>query len=89
MVLSLVNTRNSRQVYEANDIKYRQLKVTADTSLLKLLYKTDSLYFIDAEALKKNTIQEEERIAERARLFQLASKKEREAKELKKKAKGY
>jgi hypothetical protein len=86
LIASLINTRNNFKVYEANDIKYRRLKVKADTSLLRRLYRTDSLFTINPETFRKETMDEENRIAERARLIRLAGEKEREAKELLKKA---
>jgi len=86
VIMNLINSRNNLKAYEANDIKYRRLKVNADTILLRRLYRTDSLFSIDPEAFKTHTIKEENRIAERLRLFQLAGEKEREAKELRKKA---
>jgi hypothetical protein len=89
VIASLINTRNNFEVYEANDTKYRRLKVNADTILLRRLYRTDSLFTIDPEAFRTRTIEEENRIAERARLFQLAGEKEREASELLKKARKY
>ena len=84
----LINTRKSFKVYEANDIKYRRLKVKADTALLRSLYRTDSLFTIDPDAFKTHTVEEENRIAEHARLLRLAGEKEREAKELIKEATG-
>jgi hypothetical protein len=87
VMASLINTRNNFKAYEANDIKYRRLKVNADTALLRRLYRSDSLFTIDPEAFRKHTIDEENRIAERARLLRLAGEKEKDAKELRKKAK--
>jgi hypothetical protein len=84
---SLINTRNDLKVYEANDIKYRHLKVNSDTASLRLLFKIDSLFLANPETFTKETIQEENRIAERARLLRRARDKEREGKELIKKAK--
>jgi hypothetical protein len=46
----------------------------------------DSLYHINPDVFKEQTIQEERRIAERARLLMLAGEKEKEAKELREKA---
>jgi hypothetical protein len=86
VIAILINTRNDFKVYEANDIKYRRLKVKADTALLRRLYRTDSLFTVDPEGFRMHTIDEENRIAERARLFRLAGEKEIEAKELRKKA---
>jgi hypothetical protein len=85
-IAMLINTRDNFKAYEANDIKYRRLKVQADTALLKRLYRMDSLFTIDPEAFTKYTVEEENRIAERARLFRLAGEKEGEAKELRKRA---
>jgi hypothetical protein len=89
LAVSLFNSRTDLKRYEANDIKYRLLKVKADTVVLRRLYKTDSIYNENPDAVKKATIQEELRIAERARLFQLASEKEKEAKALIRKARRY
>jgi hypothetical protein len=85
VIAGLIITWNNLKAYEANDIKYRRLKVNADTALFRMLYRTDSLFTIDPEEFRKHTIEEENRIAERARLFRLAGEKEREAKELRKK----
>jgi len=70
-----INTRNNLKAYEANDIKYMRLKVKADTALLRRLYRTDSLFTVDPEAFRTYTIEEENRIAERARYFSLRVKR--------------
>ena len=72
--------------YKANDIKYRHLKVIADTTSLRLLYKIDSLFLANPDDFTKQTIQEENRMAERARFLRRAGEKEEEAKELRKRA---
>jgi hypothetical protein len=87
LIIASINLRSSLAVHEANDIKYRLLKVKADTALLRTLYKTDSLYLVNADAFRMHTVQEEKRLAERARLFRLAGEKEKEAKQLLRKAK--
>ncbi len=74
----------TQKQYEANDMKYRSLKVTGNKSLIQLLYHTDSLYNVKAEAIRKMTVQEELRLAEQAEMLLLAG--EKEAKQLKRKA---
>ena len=82
-----VDTYQSKKLSEANDIKYRSLKISGDKSLIKYLYQIDSIYNIKGQAIKEKTIQDEERLAEQVKMLQLAGEKENEAKELKKKAK--
>jgi hypothetical protein len=82
-----VDTYQSKKISEANDIKYRSLKLTGNKSYIKYLYDIDSIYNIKGEAIKEKTIQDEERLAEQVKMLQLAGEKENEAKELKKKAK--
>lgn len=81
-----VDTYQSKKVSEANDIKYRSLKMTGSKSQIKYLYDIDSIYNLKGEAIKEKTIQDEERLAEQVKMLQLAGEKENEAKELKKKA---
>ncbi len=82
-----VDTYQSKKVSEANDIKYRSLKISGDKSQIKYLYDIDNIYKIKGEAIKEKTIQDEERLAEQVKMLQIAGEKENEAKELKKKAK--
>ena len=67
VITILINIRNDLKEYEADDIKYRRLKINADTALLRTLYRSDSLFTTDPDAFKKETIDEENRIVERAR----------------------
>ena len=46
------NSYETLKQLKANDIKYRALKVTAEKSLLKLLYHTDSLYLLDSDSFE-------------------------------------
>lgn len=71
------NALQTQKQYEANDIKYRSLKATGDKGLIKLLYHTDSLYDVNAEAIRKRTIQEEQHLAEQVEMLQLAGKKKK------------
>lgn len=80
------NALQTQKQFEANDIKYRSLKVRGNESLLKLLHYTDSLFIVNGENLRKTTLQEEERLAKQAEMLRLAGQKEKEAKELKRKA---
>lgn len=87
LLMGWVNSYNSKKQYEANDIKYRSLKINAGPYLIKTFYNMDSSYNADAEAVRKKTIQEEDRLAEQTKLLRLAGEKENEAEELKMKAK--
>ena len=80
-----VHTYQSKKVLEANDMKYRSLKISGDKSYIKFLYDIDSIYSIKGEAIKEKTIQDEKHLAEQVKMLQLAGEKENEAKELKKK----
>ncbi len=86
LALAWNSSLQTQKQYEANDIKYRSLKVTGNKSLIRVLFNTDSLYNIQGEALRKMTIKEEQRLAEQAEILRLAGEKESEAKELKRKA---
>jgi hypothetical protein len=92
LILSLIlswgwiNSYKSKEAFESNDIKYRSLKVAGNTSLLKLLYHTDSLYNINGDSFKSRVEVEEQRLLEQAQLLHLAGEKEKEARKLKEKA---
>ncbi|SRR6266496_1393579 len=70
-----MNATQEKKQFEANDIKYRALKVTAGGGLLKLLYHADSLYSLDAQHMQKWVVQEEERLVEQTKMFRLAGEK--------------
>jgi len=55
-----VTTRTAEQ-YQANDIKYRNLKLMVDSASLGRLYKLDSLYLADPEKMQKD-VKEQERL---------------------------
>ena len=86
LTIALNNSLQSKKQYKANDIKYRYLKLTGDKSSLKILFHADSLYNINAEAIIKRTLQEEQRLAKQAEMLRLADEREKELKELKRKA---
>jgi hypothetical protein len=78
-----MSTNDDTKQFEANDIKYRALKVTGDRALLKLLYHTDSLYNVDAKHMRQWVVQEEDHFAHKVKMLSLAGEKEKETKDLK------
>ena len=82
-----MNTNDDKKQFEANDIKYRALKVTGDRALIKLLYHTDSLYNLDAEHMRHWVVQEEERLIEQTKNLKLAGEKKKEAEHLRERGK--
>jgi len=53
-----ITARTSEQ-YQANDIKYRRLKLTADSASRRYLYKLDSLYLADPAKMEKYVKEQE------------------------------
>lgn len=80
-------TINTIEDYKANDTKYRYLKVFGNNSLKELLFAADSLHRVDPH-MRDSVIQRENDNRERFEMLQEANSKEKEAKELRKKAKG-
>ena len=78
-----INTYQSKEQWEANDMKYRSLKIGGNEWLLRYCNLTDSLYQKDGVGFRNSVEQEERRLIERAELIRLAGEKEREAKTLK------
>ena len=81
-----INTYQTKEQWEANDMKYRFLKIGGNEWLLKYCNFTDSLYQKDGVRFRNRVEQEERRLIERAELIRLAGEKEREAKTLKDRA---
>ena len=54
-----------KKQFEANDIKYRALKISGDKDLTKLLHQTDSFYNVHGEWMRKYVTQEEDRLVEK------------------------
>lgn len=52
-----MNSRKEANEYKASDIKYRFLKLHANTSLNKVLSFTDSLYLVTPDSMKKEVMQ--------------------------------
>ncbi|MDQ2719447.1 MAG: hypothetical protein M3Z26_06760 [Bacteroidota bacterium] len=70
-----INCYNTTKAFQANDIKYRYLKVNGNIGLLKLLYHTDSLYNLNNDLFTKWVIDNEESLAQQAELLRLAGEK--------------
>lgn len=77
-LISWINCSNTKEKFEANDIKYRYLRVNGNTSLVKLLYHTDSLYDLNKDAFCKLVIQHEQQLAKQAELLRLLVEKKQE-----------
>lgn len=86
LLMGWINTYNSKKQFEANDIKYRALKIKAGKNLVRIFYYMDSSYNINPDSVRTATIRHEGRLAEQIKLLHLAGEKEREAEELKEKA---
>ncbi len=72
-----INSIHEKEAFEANDIKYRFWEVDGNTSLLKIIYFTDSIYNLDKKNFTKRVIQAEFKIAEQEKLHRLADEKEK------------
>jgi hypothetical protein len=80
-----MNTVDDKKQFEANDIKYRALKVSRDEELLKLLYQTDSFYNVNADWMRKY-VAKEEHLIEQTKIFELAGEKKKSVKDLRNRA---
>ncbi len=80
LLYSWINCYDTRKVYEANDIKYRYLKVNGNAVLLKLLYHTDSLYNLNNDLFTTRVNDREESFAHQAELLRLAGEKKKDQK---------
>ena len=74
-----INCINTKKSFEANDIKYRFLKVNSKPALLKLLFQTDSLYNINKDSFAKLVVAKEQILDEQAEQFRLAGEKKKDA----------
>jgi hypothetical protein len=83
----LTKAWSKKEGQEANDLKYRYLKLSTDTGSQRLLFHVDSIYLQDKDRFKKNVIGEEDRRLELFNLQQQIEAKDREVKLLKEKVK--
>ncbi len=81
-----INCMNSKKTFQANDIKYRFLRVSSNPSLLKLFYLTDSLYNLSNDSFVKLVTEKEQNFAQQEKQPRPASEKKRNARELLNKA---
>lgn len=72
-----LNCHQEKEQFEANDIKYRSLKIRGVGSMIKCCYLTDSLYQKDRVGFSNDVEQEERRIIEQAELLRFAGERER------------
>lgn len=70
-----INCHIEKKQFEANDIKYRFWKANGNTSLLKIIYGTDSLYNLDKDGFTNEVLRAEHEIAEQEKMHRLASEK--------------
>jgi hypothetical protein len=75
-----INSYNANNVSETNDIKYRYLKVNGNIGLLKLLYRTDSLYILNKQLFKKMVAEKEDSLVQQMQSLRLAGEKKRRKK---------
>ena len=81
-----IRCSNVKEQFEANDIKYRFLKVNGGAGLLKITHDVDSLYNSNTIDFTSKVVQAEQHLAEQVEMLRLAGEKEKEARELMNKA---
>jgi len=81
-----LNAHQEKEQFEANDMKYRSLKISGNAGLVKYCDVTDSLYQKDPVGFSNSVEQEENRLTRQAELLRLAGEREKEAKTLKEQA---
>lgn len=72
-----MNCHIEKRQFEANDIKYRFWKANGNTNLLKITYKTDSLYELDKTNFTKEVLRQEHQISEQEKMHRLAGEKKK------------
>ena len=72
-----INCHNEKKQFEANDIQYRFWKANGNVSLLKIIYKTDSLYNLDQDGFTKEVLRAEHKIAEQEKMHRFADEKKK------------
>jgi len=72
-----MNCNSEKKQFEANDIKYRFWKANGNTNLLKIIYKTDSLYNLDKTNFAKEVLRQERQIAVQEKKHRLAGEKKK------------
>jgi len=72
-----INSYSTKKAVEANDIKYRYLKVIGNVTLLSLLYQSDSLYNLNNDLFSKWVLDREESLGHQAERQRLVGEKHR------------
>ncbi|MGN6341122.1 MAG: hypothetical protein ACTHML_09185, partial [Ginsengibacter sp.] len=72
-----INCHSEKKQFEANDIQYRFWKANGNTSLLKIIYHTDSLYNLDKDDFTNEVLRQEHTIAEEEKKHRLAGEKKK------------
>ncbi|MEJ7820919.1 MAG: hypothetical protein WKF85_01285 [Chitinophagaceae bacterium] len=73
-----VSCHNEKKAFEANDIKYRYLKVNGNSNLLIATYSTDSLYKLGKAYFTKKVVEKEKDFANQNELYRIANEKKKE-----------
>ncbi len=73
-----ISCHNEKKAFEANDIKYRYLKVKGNSNLLKATYFTDSLYNLEEVFFTKKVVEKESDLAKKYELSRIANEKKKE-----------
>ena len=81
-----IRCNNVKEQFEANNFKYRFLKISGSAGLLKITHDTDSLYNANADDFTSKVVQAEQHLVEQVEMLRLACEKENEARELMRKA---
>jgi hypothetical protein len=81
-----INVINDKKQFEANDIKYRALKVSGNKELFKILCQTDSFYNVNANWMHQYVAQEEDHLLEQSKMLELAGEKKKNVKNLRNRA---
>ena len=81
-----MNSHREMKQFEANDMKYRSLKISEYGWLIKYCYLTDSVYLKDHVGFSNRVEKEEQRLIEQAELLRLAGERGKEARTLKERA---
>jgi hypothetical protein len=77
-----IRCSNLKEQLEANDFKYRFLKMNGGAGLSKITHDTDSLYKLNTIAFTSKVVQAEQHLAEQVEMLRIADEKEKEAREL-------
>jgi len=73
-----IRCHNEKNTFEANDIKYRYLKVQGNKSLLKAIYSTDSLYNLNNEFFSEKVVEKEKEYAGQYELSRIADENKKD-----------